>query len=175
VTTKNIEHRTAEALVATFVQMSRSAEMARWLQQLRQRSLESRVRRTSDARELLKLQARLDAQQGQAAVLEAATTRFRGQAPNLAQFARAGLTIEDFHRLGAHHVVDPAWLASEVEKVKAEDSAHPEGEPAPAPAPVAHAQPAPAAAATAAAPAKAPRKPKAAGGRARKPATRPKD
>ena len=116
--TKDIEQRSAEALVATFIQMSRSAEMARWLQQLRQRTLENRVRKTNDARELLKLQVRLDAQQSQAAVLEAATNRFRNQAPNLAQFARAGLTMEDFQRLGAHHVIDPAWLASEIEKVK---------------------------------------------------------
>ena len=123
--TKDIEQRSAEALVATFIQMSRSAEMARWLQQLRQRTLENRVRKTNDARELLKLQVRLDAQQSQAAVLEAATNRFRNQAPNLAQFARAGLTMEDFQRLGAHHVIDPAWLASEIEKVKAKDSAPP--------------------------------------------------
>ena len=132
-TTKNIEQRTAEALVATFIQMSRSAETARWLQQLRQRSLESRVRKTSDARELVKLQARLDAQQSQAAVLEAATNRFRYQAPNLALFSRAGLTMEDFQRLGAHHVIEPAYLEAEIEKVKAKDTAPPVPErPAPA-------------------------------------------
>ena len=131
-TTKNIEQRSAEALVATFIQMSRSAETARWLQQLRQRSLESRVRKTSDARELVKLQARLDAQQSQAAVLEAATNRFRNQAPNLALFSRAGLTMEDFQRLGAHHVIEPAYLEAEIEKVKAKDSAPPAPErPAP--------------------------------------------
>jgi hypothetical protein len=115
---KNIEQRSAEALVATFVQMSRSAELARALQQLRQRSLESRVRQTSDARELVKLQVRLDAQQSQAAVLEAATNRFRSQAPNLAQFAKAGLTMEDFQRLGTAHVIEPERLATEIEKVK---------------------------------------------------------
>jgi hypothetical protein len=160
VTTKNIEQRSAEALVATFIQMSRSAETARWLQQLRQRSLESRVRRTSDARELVRLQARLDAQQSQAAVLEAATNRFRNQAPNLALFSRAGLTMEDFQRLGAHHVIDPAYLAAEIEKVKAKDTAPPMPErPAPAHATAPADEPAPA---------KPPRKRKTSGTRTRR-------
>lgn len=117
-TNKNIEQRSAEALVATFVQMSRSAELARVLQRMRQRTLENRVRRTTDARELVKLQVRLDAQQSQSAVLEAATDRFRYQAPNLAQFAKAGLTMQDFERLGVRHVIDPSRLAAEIEKVK---------------------------------------------------------
>jgi hypothetical protein len=115
---KTIEVRSAEALVATFVQMSRSAELARVLQRMRQRTLENRVRRTTDARELVKLQARLDAQQSQAAVLEAATDRFRYQAPNLAQFAKSGLTMQDFERLGVRHVIEPNRLAAEIQKVK---------------------------------------------------------
>jgi len=118
VTHKNIEARSAEALVATFVQMSRSAELARVLQRMRQRTLENRVRRTTDARELVQLQAKLDAQQSQAAVLEAATNRFRYQAPNLAQFAKAGLDMKDFERLGVRHVIEPSRLAAEIEKVK---------------------------------------------------------
>jgi hypothetical protein len=118
VTNKSIEQRSAEALVATFIQMSRSAETARAIQRLRQRTLENRVRRTTDARELVKLQMRLDAQQSQAAVLEAATDRFRYQAPNLAQFSKSGLTMADFERLGARHVIEPSRLAAEIEKVK---------------------------------------------------------
>jgi hypothetical protein len=85
---------------------------------MRQRTLENRVRRTTDARELVQLQMKLDAQQGQAAVLEAATERFRYQAPNLAQFSKAGLTILDFDRLGARHVIERSRLAAEIEKVK---------------------------------------------------------
>jgi hypothetical protein len=115
---KNIEQRSAEALVATFVQMSRSAELARSLQRLRQRTLENRVRKTTDARELVKLHMRLEAQQSQAAVLDAATDRFRYQAPNLAQFSKAGLTMEDFRRLGVAHVIEPSRLEAEIERVK---------------------------------------------------------
>ena len=117
-TNKTIEQRSAEALVATFIQMSRSAETARAIQRLRQRTLENRVRRTTDARELVNLQMRLDAQQSQAAVLEAATERFRYQAPNLAQFSKSGLTMADFERLGVRHVIEPSRLAAEIEKVK---------------------------------------------------------
>jgi hypothetical protein len=118
VTNKTMEQRSAEALAATFLQMSRSAEMARAIQRMRQRTLENRVRRTTDARELVKLQARLDAQQSQAAVIEAATDRFRYQAPNLAQFAKSGMTMEDFNRLGVSHVIEPSRLAAEIERVK---------------------------------------------------------
>jgi hypothetical protein len=107
-------------MVATFLQMGRSAHLARWLQQARQRSLEKRVRAATDMKEIVSLQRRLDAQQSQAAVVEQASARFRNRATELAQFAKAGLTMEDFHRMGVQHVVDMEKFNAEVAKVQHE-------------------------------------------------------
>src|SRR6185295_4747626 len=113
-----IERRTAQAMVATFMQMSRSANLAHWLHQARQRSLERRVRGTTDMKELVRLQRRLDAQQAQAVVIQAAAERFRSRAPDLAQYAKAGLTIEDFQKMGVGHVVDMDKFAADVARVR---------------------------------------------------------
>ena len=117
---RSFERRTAQAMVATFLQMGRSAHLARWLHQARQRSLEKRVRAATEMKEIVGLQRRLDAQQSQAAVVEQAATRFRNRARELAQFARAGLTMEDFHRMGVQHVVDVEQFNAEVAKVQQE-------------------------------------------------------
>ena len=110
-------------MVATFLQMGRSAHLARWLHQARQRSLEKRVRAATDMKEIVGLQRRLDAQQSQAAVVEQAAARFRNRARELAQFVRAGLTLEDFHRMGVQHVVDVEQFNAEVAKVQREMAA----------------------------------------------------
>jgi len=117
---RSFERRTAQAMVATFLQMGRSAHLARWLHQARQRSLEKRVRAATEMKEIVGLQRRLDAQQSQAAVVEQAAARFRNRARELAQFARAGLTMDDFHRMGVQHVVDMEQFNAEVAKVQQE-------------------------------------------------------
>jgi len=110
-------------MVATFLQMGRSAHLARWLHQARQRTLEKRVREATDMKEIAGLQRRLDAQQSQAAVVEQAAARFRNRARELAQFARSGLTMEDFRRMGVHDVVDVEQFNAEVAKVQKEVAA----------------------------------------------------
>jgi hypothetical protein len=120
---KPFERRTAQALVATFLQMSRSANLAHWLHQARQRSLERRVRATNDMKDLVRLQRRLDTQQAQAVVIQAAAERFRHRAPALAQFAKAGLTMDDFQKMGVGHVVDVDKFSAEVARVRSEAAA----------------------------------------------------
>jgi hypothetical protein len=117
---KSVQHRSATALVATYMQMTRHAHLARMLHQARQRSLERRVRQASDMKEIVQLQRKLDAQQSQAAVVEQAAERFRNRAQGLAVFARSGLTMADFHRMGVEDVVDVPTFAAEVARVQRE-------------------------------------------------------
>jgi hypothetical protein len=122
---RSFERRSAQAMVATFLQMGRSVHLARWLHQARQRSLEKRVREAKDMKDIVGLQQRLDAQQSQAAVVEQAAERFRNRARELAQFAKAGLTMDDFHRMGVEHVVDMDKFAAEVAQVQRESAVSP--------------------------------------------------
>jgi transposase-like protein len=136
----SFERRSAQALVATFLQMGRSAHLARWLHQARQRSLEKRVREAKDVKEIVKLQQRLDAQQSQAAVVNRAAERFSNRARELAQFAKAGLTMDDFQRMGVHHVVDMDKFTTEVERIQQETATGtPSASAAPAASGTAHA------------------------------------
>src|SRR5687768_5469324 len=97
---KRMERRAAQAMVAAYVQVARSTHFAQWLQQSRERSLERRAERSKDMKEILAIQQQIDAQQPQAQILTNATNHLRSQAANLARFAKAGLTYEDFERMG---------------------------------------------------------------------------
>ena len=107
-------------MVAAYLQVARSAQLAHWVQQTRERSLERRAERVSEMREILEIQHQIDAQQPQAQLLANATSHFRAQAKNLARFARAGLTFEDFERMGVGDVVDMEDLKRELERIAAE-------------------------------------------------------
>jgi hypothetical protein len=130
---KSVQHRSAQAMVATFLQMSRSAHLARWLHRARQRSLERRVEAATDMKQIVGLQRKLDAQQSQAAVVEQAAARFRNRAQELAQFAKAGLTMDDFERMGVRHVVDMDRFTAEVAKAQSESAEEAAAGPAPPP------------------------------------------
>lgn len=103
---KTIEKKTARAMVATYMQVARSTELARYLQQSRERTLERRAEKSEDLNEVLKIQRQLDAQQAQSAVIESASERLRGQAERLAEFSKAGLTIEDMKQMGVDSIVE---------------------------------------------------------------------
>jgi hypothetical protein len=96
----SFDRRSAQAMVATFMQMARSAELARQLQQMRARSLERRLQEVNDPGEVGRLRRQLDAQQNQAAILESAMERFHARAADLAAFARMGLTEEELRAMG---------------------------------------------------------------------------
>jgi hypothetical protein len=108
---ESLERHGAQALLATYLQMARYAHLARALQQARERSIEQRLDEAMDVNEVLRLQQQLDAQQGQAAVLEEAVDRFDAQAKDLATFAESGLTYEDFQDMGLGDVVRPEDVA----------------------------------------------------------------
>lgn len=126
---KRLERRAAQAMVAAYVEVARSVGLAQWLQQTRERSLERRAERSQEMSEILALQHQIDAQQPQAAMLNAAADHVRSQTRNLASFARAGLTLEDFERLGVGSVMDLDELKLELERQAAAESAA-DGEPA---------------------------------------------
>ena len=103
----NLEKRSAQALIATYMQMTRYAELARSLQQARERSIQRRIKTAVETRDLERLQRQLQAQQGQGATISDAVQRFQARAKDLASFAEAGLTYEDFVHLGLENVVTP--------------------------------------------------------------------
>ena len=111
--------RSAEAMIATFLQMSRHATLAHRLQRVREQATARRIDKATDPRELARLRRQLDAQQTQAAVIQNALDRFQGRAPDLAGFAAAGLTFDDFQRFGLGHVVK----REDVEKARKEGKA----------------------------------------------------
>lgn len=129
---KQLQRRAAEAMVAAYLQVARSTELAFWLQQTRERSLERRAERASDMKEIVSLQYQIDAQQPQATLLSNAAGHYRAQAKNLASFTKAGLTMEDFERLGVGDIVDPEELRREIERLSAPPDGMPTSEPGPA-------------------------------------------
>jgi len=94
------ERRSAQAMVATYLQMTRYAELASMLQKARLRSTEHRVTKAEDLSEVERLQRQLEAQQNQGETIELALDRFRRHAGDLRAFSEAGLTPEDFKILG---------------------------------------------------------------------------
>lgn len=112
---KQFERRTAQAMVAAYVEVARSVQFAHWLQQTRERSLERRAERSNEMKEILAIQQQIDAQQPQATILATASGHLRAQAANLANFAKAGLTLEDFERIGVGNVMDIEELKKALE------------------------------------------------------------
>lgn len=102
----DLERQGAQALLATYVQMARYAQLAKSLQQSRMRSIERRLDTAVENREVFRLQQQLDAQHSQGAVLEGAVGRFSAQTQDLAQFAESGVTFEDFEDLGVADLVN---------------------------------------------------------------------
>jgi hypothetical protein len=96
----DVDRRSAQAMVATFMQMARSAEMARQLQKMRARSLERRLQEIDDPGEVKRLQRQLEAQQNQAAILESAVERFASRASEMVELARQGLTEDELRAMG---------------------------------------------------------------------------
>src|SRR5688572_25345148 len=101
----SLERRSAQAILATYMQMARYGEFARHLQKTRERSLEQRMRNTVDLDEASRLQRQLEAQQGQSLALDSAMEHLQSRAPELATFAEAGLTYDDFKAFGLENVV----------------------------------------------------------------------
>jgi hypothetical protein len=102
---RNLERRSAQAILATYLQMARYGEFARHLQRTRERAIEHRMRQASDLEQATRLQKQLEAQQGQSATLDSAMERLHSRAPELASFAEAGLTYDDFKNFGLENVV----------------------------------------------------------------------
>src|SRR5262245_27220903 len=113
---RRMERRAAQAMLAAYVQVTRSTHLAHWLQQTRERSLERRAERATEMEEVLALQHQIDAQQPQAHILTNATNHLRSQATNLARFAKSGLTLEDFERMGVADLVDMEELKLAIER-----------------------------------------------------------
>ncbi len=103
---RDVERHGAQALLATYVQMARYAQLAHSLQQSRTRSLRRRLDLAVEQDEVFRLQQQLDAQQGQGVVLEGAVERFTAQTEELMQFAEAGVTYEDFQDMGVGDLVN---------------------------------------------------------------------
>jgi hypothetical protein len=101
----SVERRGAQALLATFMQMTRHAELARELQIARQRATERRLRAAARADEIAQLQRQLTVQQGQKAAIDGAVNRFHSRVPELANLAEAGLTFDDYEQLGLEKIV----------------------------------------------------------------------
>jgi hypothetical protein len=104
---QSLERRSAQALLATYLQMTRYAELARHLQQARERVTARRKDKATDLGEVARLGRQLEAQASQALVIETALERLHGRASELAGFAEAGLTYEDFKELGLENIVSP--------------------------------------------------------------------
>ena len=104
------ERRSAQAMVATYLQMTRYAEFAQTLHKARLRATELRIARAEDLTEVERLQRQIEAQQNQGESIELALGRFRRHAGNLKSFTDAGLTREDFEILGIDE-----FLASETD------------------------------------------------------------
>jgi len=96
----DLAKRGAQALLATYLQMTRHAEMAQGLHHVRTRALERRMRDAPDMTRAVALQRQLEAQQNQGSSIVEALRNLHSRAPALASFAESGLTFEDFQRMG---------------------------------------------------------------------------
>jgi len=94
------ERRSAQAMVATYLQMTRYAELARMLHGARLRATELRVAEAQNLDEVERLQRQIEAQRAQGECIDLAVTRFRRHTHDLKSFSEAGLTPEDFTALG---------------------------------------------------------------------------
>jgi len=101
-----VERKGAQAILATFMQMTRHAELAREIQQARLKATARRLGAVAEPSEIARLQQQLDLQQSQEAAIEQAVRRLHKRVPQLASFAEAGLTYEDYAELGLEKVVD---------------------------------------------------------------------
>ena len=122
----NLEKRSAQALIATYMQMTRHAELARNLHQARAKTIERRIKQAMDIAEVERLQRQLQAQQTQGAAIEQAVGRFQARAQELASFAEAGLTYDDFVSLGLEDVVKPEDVEA-AQRAKAESPTKDDG------------------------------------------------
>jgi hypothetical protein len=100
-----IEKRGAQALLATYLQLTQSAGLAQQLHRARTRSMEKRLEKARDDAEHQRLLQRLEAQASQGEAIESTLQRLRSKLSELASFAEAGLTMEDFRELGLDKVV----------------------------------------------------------------------
>lgn len=108
------ERQGGQALLATYVQMTRYAQLARELQRRRERSLEQRLDAAVELEDVVRLQQQLEAQQGQTAALEGAAERLELNAAELSQFGEVGVTFQDFEEMGLGELVkkedvEAAW------------------------------------------------------------------
>jgi hypothetical protein len=101
----DLAKRGAQAFLATYLQMTRHAEMAQALHHVRTRALERRMRDAPDMSRAVGLQRQLEAQQNQGSSIGDAVRNLHERAPALASFAEAGLTFEDFQRMGLGDLV----------------------------------------------------------------------
>lgn len=103
---KYVERRGAQALLATYLQLTRSAGLAQQLQQARLRATERRLAKSDDDSEQQRLRQHLDAQTTQGEAIDGALNRLQCRVSELSSFAEAGLTMQDFRELGLDGVVD---------------------------------------------------------------------
>ena len=101
----DIAKRGAQALLATYLQMTRHAELAQGLHHVRSRAVERRMREAPDMARAVGVQRQLEAQQNQGASIADAVRNLHGRATELASFAEAGLTFEDYQRMGLGDLV----------------------------------------------------------------------
>lgn len=126
----DLERQGAQALLATYLQMTRYAQLARALQHSREQSIERRLSTAVANDEIERLQQSLEAQQNQGAVLDGAVERFEARQKHLVQFAESGVTYEDFEEMGAGAFVSKDEVEEAVRRRAATRSA-----PTEAPAP----------------------------------------
>ena len=115
---KYVERRGAQALLATYLQLTRSAGLAQQLHQARKRATERRIDKTTDEFEQQRLRQRLDSQTTQGEAIENALSRLQSRVTELSSFAEAGLTMEDFAELGLHGVVDEETVEAAVKAAR---------------------------------------------------------
>jgi hypothetical protein len=104
---QTLERRSAQALIATYMQMTRYAQLAKHLQQAREQSTARRIQAATEPSQTGELRRQLDAQQSQSAVLEQAVERLQSRAKELASFVEAGLDYDHFRELGLESVITP--------------------------------------------------------------------
>ncbi len=125
-----LERRSAQAMVATYLQMARYAKLARALQRARLRSTQRRLANTGDPQEVERLRQQLDAQSHQGANLDGAVARFRRRAADLRSFPDAGLTTEELTALGLDDLLSeedqqtdlPSWDEATREALTEDDA-----------------------------------------------------
>ena len=129
---QSFERRSAQALISTYMQMTGYGQLAKQLQAARERAIERRMRRARSTEEAILLQRQLEAQQTQSAAIHSALGQLESRVPNLASFVDAGLTFEDFKRMGLDRVVTEEQVKLALQKLRAErgakqESAQPPG------------------------------------------------